>query len=146
MKVVKLQLTLYFRFDFCNSCLQVCNYYNCNYTWKSLVREVIKSVTYQLWSCFSLGNEQWWTWIAQFPYPFFFIFWLNTNQSCGLPSSKSSLFLFFYLPCLCLSHSSVGGSTHRPWSFISWIRASVAFSIAIPRFRTVWWKYSQQDI
>lgn len=44
------------------------------------------------------------------------------------------------LPCLCLPHSSAGGSTQRPWSFISWIRASVAFSIAIPRFTTVWRK------
>lgn len=35
-------------------------------------------------------------------------------------------------------YSSTGGSTHLPCSFISSIRASVAFSIAIARFTTVW--------
>lgn len=36
------------------------------------------------------------------------------------------------------AYSSAGGSTQRPWSFISWIKASVARSISIPRFTTVW--------
>lgn len=36
------------------------------------------------------------------------------------------------------AYSSAGGSTQRPWSFISWIKASVARSISIARFTTVW--------
>jgi len=34
--------------------------------------------------------------------------------------------------------SAGGGSTQRPLSLISWINASVAYSISIPRFTTVW--------
>ena len=67
-----------------------------------------------------------------------------TTQIKAVVSPHLSLSSFFYLPNQNyhvprrrLSHSSVGGSTHRPWSFISWIRASVACSIAIPRFTTV---------
>ena len=124
------------------------------------MREVKRErVTYQLWrNSFSLGNEEYGHMnYPNFHTPFFlqiYISLLNQHKykskvlcCCGLlPSSHFSplSFLLPYLPtkpefsCPSLSHSSVGGSTHRPLSFISWIRASVAFSIAIPRFTTVW--------
>lgn len=61
----------------CNSYVQVSNYYAWSTWWLFLYLIIIGegcyrvSFKYQFWSCFSLGNEQWWTWNCPISYLFY---------------------------------------------------------------------------
>ena len=63
----------------------------------------------------------------------------NHITGLGLWSPLDSLKSYLPAGTACAgAYSSAGGSTQRPLSFISWIKASVARSISIPRLTTFW--------
>ena len=66
--------------------------------------------------------------------------WIRTLYKCSVTARIACFTLqnkLQRLGSLYSPYSSAGGSTHRPWSLISWIRASVAPSMAMPRCTTV---------